>query len=114
MNIKSLLATGCALALVALVTMPQRAIAQTAGTGTSKARCGALASGLGEGAEAIPLGSRSLGEGCSKDCQCDSRECKGFKCVRRDLSTHPFVAIGGQCVFDGDCASCDCARGVCH
>jgi len=68
---------------------------------------------LAEGDDAIALGSRDLGESCTKDCQCESRECKGFKCVKRNLAEHPLAPKGAACVFDGDCASCDCARGSC-
>ncbi len=68
---------------------------------------------LAEGDDAIALGSRALGATCTKDCQCASRECKGFECVKRDLSEHPLASAGAACVFDGDCASCDCAGGKC-
>jgi hypothetical protein len=61
----------------------------------------------------IELGSRSLGERCSKDCQCESLECKGFKCVVRDYSKHPILDSGSACSFDGDCRSCDCAAFKC-
>lgn len=63
--------------------------------------------------EAIALGSRTLGETCTKDCQCASKECKGFKCITRDLSEHPVLPKGASCAFDGDCGSCDCAGGTC-
>jgi len=66
------------------------------------------------GEDAIELGSRSLGEKCTKDCQCASLECKGFKCVKRDLEEHPILPKGSACAFDGDCASCDCAGGSCR
>lgn len=67
------------------------------------------------GDHAEPLsGERGLGERCSKDCQCASRECKGFKCVVRDYSAHPALPNGKDCRFDGDCASCDCAAFKCR
>lgn len=63
--------------------------------------------------DATALGSRDNGESCVKDCQCASLECKGFKCVKRDLAEHPLLPKGKACAFDGDCASCDCKRGTC-
>jgi hypothetical protein len=70
---------------------------------------------LAVGDQAEPLsGERALGERCSKDCQCASRECKGFKCVVRDYSAHPSLPNGKDCRFDGDCASCDCAAFKCR
>jgi hypothetical protein len=59
-------------------------------------------------------GDRGLGERCTRDCQCASRECKGFKCVARDYNAHPLLPIGKECRFDGDCASCDCAAMKCR
>ena len=64
--------------------------------------------------DAIELGDRQLGERCSKDCQCASLECKGFKCVVRDYTKHPILDTGASCAFDGDCKSCDCDRGRCR
>lgn len=58
--------------------------------------------------------SRGVGERCSNDCQCDSRECKGFKCVARDYSQHPLLNAGQKCRFKGDCSSCDCQLGTCN
>lgn len=64
--------------------------------------------------DATELGTRGLGERCTHDCQCDSLECKGFKCVVRDYNEHPILPAGAACTFDGDCSSCDCAGGRCR
>jgi len=64
--------------------------------------------------DAEALGDRGLGERCTRDCQCESLECKGFRCVARDYSAHPILDKGAACSFDGDCRSCDCAGGRCH
>jgi hypothetical protein len=57
---------------------------------------------------------RGLGERCSNDCQCESRECKGFKCIARDYNQHPLLNAGQKCRFKGDCSSCDCQMGTCN
>jgi hypothetical protein len=57
---------------------------------------------------------RGLGERCLSDCACDSRECKGFKCVPRDFGRHPLLAAGHACVHNGDCSSCECKLGTCN
>jgi len=59
------------------------------------------------------VGHRARGERCARDCQCESLECKGFRCVTRDYDTHPLLEEGAACLFDGDCRSCDCASGKC-
>jgi hypothetical protein len=51
---------------------------------------------------------RQLGERCTSDCQCASRECSLFKCVVRDYTKHPMLSKGQKCTFDGDCSSCNC------
>ncbi len=53
---------------------------------------------------------RKPGERCRHDCQCHSRECKKFRCVRR---TRPVLGKGQKCIFDGDCRSCECHKFVC-
>jgi hypothetical protein len=80
---------------------------------TADAKSAANASNLRDEAEALS-GERGLGERCTKDCQCQSRECKGFKCVPRDYASHPSLPNGKDCRFDGDCASCDCAAFKCR
>jgi hypothetical protein len=57
---------------------------------------------------------RARGERCTRDCQCESLECKGFRCVTRDFDAHPLLDDGAACLFDGDCRSCDCAGGKCR
>ena len=57
---------------------------------------------------------RGLGERCSNDCQCDSRECKLFKCVDRDYNLHPLLRAGQKCRFKGDCAGCSCVAFTCQ
>lgn len=59
-------------------------------------------------------GNRGLGERCSKDCECESLECKGFKCVARDFVKHPLRDQGASCGFNGDCRSCDCSGFKCR
>ena len=63
--------------------------------------------------DAVPM-SRGLGERCWKDCDCESRECKKFRCVARNYKKHPLLDAGQKCIFDGDCRSCSCSSGVCR
>lgn len=57
---------------------------------------------------------RSPGERCTHDCQCATRECKGFRCVTRDYNKHPLLGKGTRCSYDGDCRSCACTWGKCE
>ena len=110
MKFTSIIGSTAAIAPLAIMTIPLSARAN-AGDGSPK--CAAVKAEVDGTDSATAMGSRSNGESCSKDCQCSSKECKGFKCVTRDLQEHPVVSNGGACVFDGDCASCDCVRGTC-
>lgn len=47
-----------------------------------------------------PLGAR-----CTVDRQCQSGECKGFKCVPPFRTKAP---LGARCLVDGDCESLEC------
>ena len=110
MKFTSIIGSAAAIALLAIMTIP---LSAQANAGDASTKCVAIQAQVDLGDSASPMGSRGNGESCSKDCQCSSKECKGFQCVTRDLSKHPVVSNGGACVFDGDCASCDCVRGVC-
>ena len=60
----------------------------------------------------VELGSKGLGERCFRDGECASKECKGFKCVRRS-GDRPLLPNGKACSFDGDCRSDECHKGRC-
>ena len=55
-------------------------------------------------------GNSSLGERCSEDTDCASRECSAQKrCVRRNYKKHPILGRGKKCWFNGDCRSGRCS-----
>jgi len=89
------------------------AVAGTASAEPTSPQSTGLAINVADEAEMLS-GDRGLGERCTNDCQCASRECKGFKCVTRDYDAHPSLPPGKECRFAGDCASCDCAAFRCR